>query len=357
MKKYLVGIALMVIVLSCSRNQEIAVFKPELKFTIDLTPELKTDIIDYPAFEMKIVLDDEDNIYITKPSDGSLLKYDKEGTLIGKHVSDYIKKGVEVFFRGGYLRAASGWHKIQMRFDREMNFLDLYPFSERRAIISPAIVNDTLLVSTIINPVKEGEKVALNISVCLLDTLFRAKNTIYEQKYYFEPETMNQMNIFNFVASSEKLVYMADKSEDKFMIHIFDINGDPAGTIKRDYEPIEIKDWEKKNFMGFLDEYHKGNPYKKINAEFKKPVLQILYDKLNNSFWVIKSAERSNEDDTKIYIDIYKNEKFSRTIILDIGKKWYDFVYNDFEIKLGLEGIYVKDIKNNELLVYEMIKF
>ncbi len=307
-------------------------------FTINDREDQESYSNDYHiSFPRAFDIDSEGNIFVLGAIKAAIYKFDKNGNFLkkfgrkGEGPGETIEPSFfcivnDTLYYGG----AKTQHVVTC--DNEGNFIKKIelPFRNSNPEFSEALKNGNIL-SQIMYGAKSRSEVQLDNLV--FDTKFKTKFVLNNSTFKIKEFTNN---IRYFTCSDDK-IYIAQNSESKYLIDIYNLEGQLEATIEKDYRKIEFKpiDFNKKKLK---------------RKSYKKSITGLFFDKKRNLLFVKRALERNEENSGKFIVDVFKNNKFIKTIDLGLGK-CKDYFNPLLQIKIVGDRLYYK---NHELTVYQI---
>lgn len=368
MKRILFLIITTMILISCTDKNDnlsgangisVPVLKPQVKLIISGYEENKQDIL---HFDLKyFCVDSKKNIYLLNQKTSEVLSYDLNGNYIGK----FGNKG-----------AGPGEFGSAIDFYCAEDTVCVYDFDTRRILkfYNNKFVNSKLLNYSIplhdITPIGEGQFAAIyldtskimsqdigNMNLVLLDNSLRIIKQIqlHEISKAKEINGVPNLNPLDFkvpFAVNDSLIYIAETSRNKYEIKIFDHSGVLKNTIKKKYRKIELN----KDEVDRLNEILAGTRQYGGNsglAKDKNAINALFVDKYG-SLLSFNSVFRSNEENKdKLFVDYFQNDSLIVSTVVENFIRGEDLMYFNCQIKFVDDLIYVLDIENSKLAVYD----
>jgi len=367
--RFIIIITMIVMVISgCSGKADnplaagetkIPILSPKIKLTISGYENNKQDIVHY---DLKyFCVDSKKNIYLLNQKTSEVLTYDENGNYTGKF---------------GHQGAGPGEFGYATDLYCAEDTVCVFDFTGRRILkfYNNAFVNSSILNYSIplhnITPIEKGQFAAIyldtskiisqdigNMNLVLLDNSLRIIKQIqlHEITKAKEVNGFPNLNPLDFkipFAVNDSLIYIAKISRDEYEIKVFDHSGILKNTIKKKYRKIELNKAE----IERLDEILSGiRQYGSTSgtAEDKNAINDLFIDK-NGYLLSFNSVFRSNEKNKdKLFVDYFQNDSLIVNSVVENFIRGEDLMYFNCQIKFIGELIYVLDLENSKLKVYE----
>lgn len=183
----------------------------------------------------------------------------------------------------------------------------------------------------------------------MMDSEFNKVKELNQKRIKFDRDSYNFFDIFlSAYAISDKEIFYAIKSDTKYLIKVFDDNGDHKYSITRNYSRNTFNEFEMEEFGAKYKERWYFNNNKSI---YKSAIVQMEYDKYGR-LWVLSSIKRTENNQHDFYVDIFKEGIFINSIKLDICPG-YDYVNYDHQIRLLDDRLFYINSVEQYVKVYD----
>ena len=189
----------------------------------------------------------------------------------------------------------------------------------------------------------------MNYNLTIMNSNFQKYKQIAGKRAKFVRGKYNFFDTFlSAYATSDSLIYFAEKSESKYKINVYNHEAEHLYSITKNYAKIKFNEEELKVF----DTEYKDVWYFSDNkSKFKSAIIQMEYDKYDR-LWVFSAVKRDEKNQTDLLVDIFKDGVFLQQVKLDICPG-YDFVNFDHQIRLLGDRIYYANTQDQYMKVFE----
>ncbi|NOR44956.1 MAG: hypothetical protein GQ534_05160 [Candidatus Delongbacteria bacterium] len=330
------------------------VIKPVELFTIQGADESITDstriinrISDFDA-------DSKKNVYILDGRSNSMKKFDSNG----KYQFSFGRRGT-----GPGETEMSNWMLIlndtimyddyivkdMLKFNPDGKYLyenrmtESGPFERYQALTKTKIIGYQAYYEEI------DDEMFVSYNLSIMNSDLKKYKQIASKRAKFVQGKYNFFDTFlSAYATSDSLIYFAEKSESKYKINVYNHEAELLYSIKKNYAKIPFNEEEIKVF----DTEYKDIWYFSDNkSKFKSAIIQMEYDKYDR-LWVFSAVKRDETNQTDLLVDIFKDGVFLQQVKLDICPG-YDFVNYDHQIRLLGDRIYYANTQDQYMKVFE----
>jgi len=207
------------------------------------------------------------------------------------------------------------------------------------------VLNDDRIISCSLTPNITEKGMKLIFSTNMLDLSFGVEKELDRRIFDINPQKpINPMEVYpRFTTTENDEIYLAEISEDKYVINIYDSKGKKHKEIRKKYRKIPFlkKDFNTNNSIAKND---------KKTPKYKKSIDALFRDS-QNRIWVATAKNKDEESDLGIKFDIFKDGIYLNSFTFDlpisnrnIALFHYMKIYND--------KIYILNSEENYLKVY-----
>jgi len=174
------------------------------------------------------------------------------------------------------------------------------------------------------------------------------------EKFEVDFQNFNPMDHQSKFTAGGGKIYIAENTEDKIQINVFDEQGKKIEEIRKSYAKTMYSDAEKEKLRKSLERRFRGHD--DINMDmfrYKKSVENIYFHQ--DGYLLLESARKSSQTDMSDFIlDIYKDGAYLNTV--DLNKSNPDFYSNQdgFEKFLIGNKLFVYNQEDNIISVYNL---
>ncbi|HXK49026.1 MAG TPA: 6-bladed beta-propeller [Clostridiales bacterium] len=301
-------------------------FRIELKEVGFIDMENETDSNRYISMIANIDIDIEGNLYIMDIMKRRIHKYDKNCNFV--KTFGRMGNGPGEFEYPGTINVRKDSIFIPnlttlqiIKYDTDGNFLenkrldDITQFPRYPKKFGGKYISQ----SSDIYPDEEKGGLVMHEEISLYDRNFNYAGQLYKNEYHEKSADSKKLSKLGLVtAYNDSLLYVYEKSIDKYQIDVFDNEGIKVGEIRKNY--IRIKD---------------------THDSFVHSVTSMVSDKYGR-LWI----EIYDEADPKKYVyDVFDNDIFINRVVLDIEEGYYRYFVEDKLVAVNRD--------NNNVKVYE----
>ncbi|MBN2789293.1 MAG: hypothetical protein JXR69_03815 [Candidatus Delongbacteria bacterium] len=334
-----------------AKGTEVVNIDPVKLFEIDGTdPSLPDSSSGFEAVT-KIITDYNENIYVLDKEKAVIKKYNNSGKfdkLIGNK-----GKNVEHFFNPT---------EMALMYDTLVVY-DENPRRFIRYLTNGTYISAQILMSTntpqymtsdgktnlasfqSVKYVDKSDSLRyMNNDICILSDRFKVTKVIKEIKYAIEDPDFFIPDMFTTYFQKDGNFYIANNESDSYSIEVKNSRGNMQYVIEKEYEKLPYNSYEVGQMNEFISRIG-GSPVDTTKTYYKKAVNMIYVDKYDR-IWALPSLNRTAENETTHYVDLFKDGVFLNRIILDV-------VGRDESFLLSGNRLYVTNDVTKKISVYE----
>ncbi|MDD3808491.1 MAG: lipoprotein [Candidatus Pacebacteria bacterium] len=166
----------------------------------------------------------------------------------------------------------------------------------------------------------DSEKDELTIENILMDNNFKKIKIVDSYYKTVDHKLSAGAQLYPFICGNETDIYISWISDSEYKIDVYNTeSGEKKYQIKKDYRIYYYNDSE----MDRMSEMNKVNMKEKFGRIKKRAINEIFTDKYA-FLWVLGTKERSSDDITVMYADIFKDGVYINTV------NFLEFVYYDW---------------------------
>ncbi|MFA7124288.1 MAG: hypothetical protein WC212_09620 [Candidatus Delongbacteria bacterium] len=300
-------------------------FRIELKEVGFIDMENETDSNRYISMIANIDIDSEGNLYIMDIMKRIIHKYDKNCNFV--KTFGRMGNGPGEFEYPGTINVRKDSIFIPnlttlqiIKYDTDGNFIVNKRMNDVSKFPSYPKKFGKRYVSESINILPDEEKgIVMYEDINLYDSRFNFIKYLYKNEYYANAgETDELVEKALVITFNDSLLYVYEKSIDKYQIDVFDNEGIKVGEIRKNYRRI-----------------------KDTHDSYVHSVTSMVTDKYGR-LWI----EIYDEADPKKYVyDVFDNDIFINRVVLDIEEGYYRYFVEDKLVAVNRD--------NNNVKVYE----
>lgn len=272
-----------------------------------------------------IEVDSEDNIYIFNPRLQNVLKFDESGEFIKQFGEEgtgrgQLRNAVDMAIMKDTLYIRNNYTPFILRFSPDGEFIDGFGYEDGKMHLGEIIrtVSDDKFIGYRSSAIKSGDTVIHTNKLVILDD--RHKQIAVLREYTSEldqnnPQFLEFMTKYAVVGSK---IYVAENSEDEYLINVFDLEGKKTAEIKRPYKRIKFNEQEMGIIKSLPLAVRKSRDSLKSlepKAIYKKSINALFYDKYGRLI-VCPSVKRTEKNQDDFIADIFEDGKFVKRVVI-----------------------------------------
>jgi hypothetical protein len=193
----------------------------------------------------------------------------------------------------------------------------------------------------------------VEISVSLLDSKFEKTADMFSKKIEVDMRDFNPLDHQNKFTAGKGEIYIAENSEDKFLINVFDGSGKKTGEIRKSYAKTVYTDEEKIQLEKLIRSEFRWREPDLSKLRYKKAVENIFFH--SEGYLLIESPKKRDENNRfNFMLDIFKDGVYLNTV--DINSNNPDFYANEDGFQKIMKGdkLFVFNLDDNIIYVYRL---
>jgi hypothetical protein len=289
-----------------------------------------------------VAVDSKENIFILSTNKAIVYKFDRKG--------DFVKS----FGRMGDGPGESKWPQnmyiqndtvnvlnqtvLQMnKYDTDGNFLFSVPTNDCKMPVYTKTFGKNRIVTYFCNWRYEEEGMFMDYDLGMADIRYRELKRLKKQTYEGERVQTEYIDFFFGFAATDKELFVADNSSEKYHIDTFDQAGNLLYSIEKPFRKLKASKELTDSSNGKI--------------LYKKAVLELLADN-EGRLWSVVSEERNDENKNDYLVDVFKEGVFLNRVKLDIGIE-PEVSWMHGKIFIKGDRLYAADPNNTELKVFQ----
>ena len=299
-------------------------------------------------------VDSKNNIYLIDTQTSSIKKFDRNGKFIksfgrlGNGPGETVQPTNAAIFNDTIYVLDHTVSRF-VRFDCNGNFIDNIKFDGGIPEFLRATANKKFIGFRNTAKNVDGEYL-ISLKLNLMDKVFNDLANFNNFEFVYDRENYPFFDMyFPFIFSQiDNNIYIPVNSENEYKINVYDGDGKLDHIIKKNY----IKTKFAKNELDDFNLWAKnifGLP--EVKGTYKKAINGLYIDKYNRLL-VNPAVQRSDSNKYDLIFDIFDKGVFQNRITLDIAKG-YDYLNPDIMIDFVYDRIYVMDMTNSLIRVFE----
>jgi hypothetical protein len=190
----------------------------------------------------------------------------------------------------------------------------------------------------------------MTMNLAIMDKKFNVLYSLHSETFDFDWETFNPLDHNIEFTTGNNKIYVAETSESKYSIEVYDIEGKHIETIKKNYARIKYSDDEKLIMKEQMESRSRRHTLDTEILNFKNAIKRVYFDK--NGYLLVESSQKRNKANLNNFIlDIFKDGQLLNTVDLNSTDDFY--ISNEMYEKNFLDNrIVVSDVANMMIKTY-----
>ncbi|MCK4980395.1 MAG: 6-bladed beta-propeller [Candidatus Delongbacteria bacterium] len=292
--------------------------------------------------------DSEGNLYVLDRRKSVIRKFDKQGDFIssmgkrGTGPGEMIR-ATDMVISEDTIYVSDRRSRKVLRFDAEGKFInDIMMPRETGTPRSFKKLNNEKFIGMLTSVARNSGARVMTMNLAIMDKKFNVLHSLHSKSFDFDWETYNPLDHnIEFAAGNDK-IYVAETSESKYSIKVYDIDGKHVETIKKNYARIKYSETEKQIMKELVESRSRRRTLDTEKMNFKNSIIKIYNDK--NGYLLVESSQKRDETNQNNFIlDVFKDGKLLNTVDLNSSDKFY-----------SSDEIYEKDFIDNRIVIYDI---
>jgi hypothetical protein len=308
--------------------------------------------LSWPRF---LDIDSKGNIFILDLVSASVKKFDREGNFIksfgrngngpGEMKSPYL-----LAILNDVVYVTDPYVQRMVTFDTEGNFRGNIYLKGGLPNFLQSVGNEKFIAfMTQFKQEKDG--LYLKYDLVLMNPDFEPIAVLRKYTRKFDPSTPDVLDRFTHYAVGKDKIFVAQNSEERYRIDVFDFSGERQYGIEKDYQRTAFRQDELNELNDTMRAFYKKagrSNFQPIKKKYKKSINGLYCDK-EGRLLVASSLERDETNRYDFLVDVFKEGIFLKRVKLDICKG-YDYLKVQEE-KLFFKGDRIYHINEPEITV------
>lgn len=295
---------------------------------LDDDNEVRDRELTWPRF---LDVDSRGHIYILDLVSASVKKFDRQGHFIksfGRNGNGpgEMKSPFLLAILNDVVYVTDPYVQRMVTFDTEGNFLDnIYLKGGLPNYLQSVGKEKFIAFMTQFRQEKDG--IYLKFDLVLMNSDFESLSLLREYTRKFDPSTPDVLDRFAHYAVGRNKIFVAENSEDRYRIDVFDFSGERLYRIEKDYQKVAFRPDELEELNDTMRAFYKkaGRPnFQPIKKKYKKSINGLYCDN-EGRLLVAPSIERDETNRYDFLVDVFKDGMFLRRVKLDICRG-YDYL-------------------------------
>jgi hypothetical protein len=276
-------------------------------------------------------IDSKGNIYIVDRVSASVKKFDKEGRFLESFGRDGQGPGemrfpYMIIILNDILFVYDPGGRRLVKFDTAGHFLGNLSIQKYGILFTKSVGKDKAIGFLRKYERAPNGGVYSIFNLTLMDDWFQPIRILREYKVKFDLSINDFLDRYTAYAVAEDKIFVAENSEDKYRINVFDHSGQLLYAIEKNYEKVTFTKDELDELNDTLGNIIKkfGQDYVPVKAVYKKSINSMYYDK-EGRLLVASSVKRDPGNRYDFLVDVFKDGVFLKKVKLDIANG-YDYV-------------------------------
>lgn len=306
---------------------------------------------------MSMDIDKDGNIYILDQYSSSVKKYSNDGEFIRSFGRQGNGPGELMYpmsldVQGDSVFVSCTAVSKFVKYDLDGGHVEDRTHTNR-GFIKFSTLNDSAFIALSLNVYVEDDEYIIQYTLDKVDNSLRAeanfnKNSIPASKLNNESNFLDQL--FPYAVSKNE-VYIAENSEDKFCINVYDHNNKLLYKITRDYMRQPFLEKDREMYQEKLKSIAPDFEQFPLVASYKKAINGLWIDKDEN-LWVASSVKRNDRNAGIMVVDVFRDGVFiNRVEFSEI--EGYDFYDINKDLVFYKNQLCILDKSGSCVRIYE----
>lgn len=279
-------------------------------------------------------IDSKGNIFILDTQSASIKKFSQDGTFIttfGRKGSgpDEMSYPPYIVILNDIVYAADPYEIRILKFDTVGKFLGHIKLERRIPNFVQRVNNDKIIGYMSHNIPEEGKRDSFTsfFNLHLMNNQFESIAVLNEYKKVLTPGKNDFIDRYTSYAIGTDKIYVAEISETRYRINVFDFNGKQLYAIEKEYNVTKFTSGELEELNTTFKQFYKRFQIPSVipfNAVNKKAINGIYCDK-EGRLLVASSVERNDNNRWDYLVDVFKDGVFLKKVKL-AAFKGHDFI-------------------------------
>lgn len=194
----------------------------------------------------------------------------------------------------------------------------------------------------------------MTINVSILDKKFEKVTDMFSKKIEIDFHNFNPMDHQSKFTAGGGKIHIAENTEDKIQINIFDEQGKKIEELRKSYAKIMYSDAEKEQLKKTLERRFRGPDELNMDQfRYKKSVENIFFHK--DGYLLLETARKTSEkDQTNFVLDIFKDGVYLNTVDLNSSDPEFYSNPDGFEKIMTGDKLFVFNPEDNVIYAYSI---
>ena len=312
---------------------------------------LEEDIVDTNEVFNDITMiksDNEGNMYVLDRRKSVIRKFDTKGDFIlsmgkrGTGPGEMIR-AVDMAITEDTIYVSDMRSRKVLRFDTEGRFLnDIMMPRETGTPRSFERLDNNKFIGMLTSVARNSGARVMTMNLAIMDKNFNVIHSLHSESFDFNWETFNPLDHNIEFTSGNGKIYVAETSESKYEIKVYDISGKHIETIKKNYARIKHTEEEKLLQKELVESRSRRRTLDTDKMNFKNSIKKMYFDK--NGYLLVESSQKRDVTNQNNFIfDVFKDGKLLNTLNLNSSDSFY-----------SSDEIYEKDFIDDRIIIYEI---
>jgi len=162
-------------------------------------------------------------------------------------------------------------------------------------------------------------------------------------------------DIFPPYISTEKLIYHADPTGDRYKIDVYDYNGKKIQSIRKNCRQLPFSKEEKEGALERFNYVKDDQRFKSFPYKYKKQV-NFIIPEIDNRIWVLSSLERNKTNQDLFHANIFDKGIFQNSVNIKGKLDVQDFHFRNMKYKIKNNRFYQYSGHEDKISVFEIVK-
>lgn len=331
--------------------------KPKLIRTINGLNDDQPDSTRSFLRPMSMDMDKDGNIYILDQYSSSVKKYSNDGEFIRSFGRQGNGPGelmypVSLDVQGDSVFVSCTAVAKFVKYDLDGGHVEDRTHTNS-GFIKFSTLNDSAFIALSLNIYLEDNEYIIQYTLDKVDNTLRArenfnKNSIPESKLNGD---FNYLDLLFPYAVGKDVIYIAENSEDKFCINVYDHYSNLLYKITKEYMRQSFLEKDRKIYQEKLKSVAPDFEQFPLVASYKKAINGLWVDKDEN-LWVASSVKRNERDAGIMVIDVFRDGEFINRVEF-ASIEGYDFYDINKEFVFYKNQLCILDKSGSCVRIYE----
>ena len=292
--------------------------------------------------------DSEGNLYVLDRRKSVVRKFDTNGDFVlsmgtrGTGPGEMIRAADLVIVEDTIYVSDMRSRKV-LRFDTDGKFVnDIMMPRETGTPRSFKKISDNKFIGMLTSVARNSGAREMTMNLAIMDKKFNVIHSLHSNTFNFDWETFNPLDHNVEFAVGNNKIYVAETSESKYSIKVYNVEGKHIETINKNYARIKYTAEEKSQLKEQFESRSRRRILDTEKLNFKNSIKEVYIDK-NGYLLVESSQKRDVKNQNHLILDVFKDGQLLNTVDLNSTDSFY-----------SSDEIYGKDFIDNRIIIYDI---